>query len=146
MQKDVSGIFGKVVLEYQECMKKHTMGTGGGPGVPKKFATWETRDESYVLLYMQQDANLYLAVVHTWDKLYDFPFVPRKDPMPDNSMIDDPIDFEYSEEQEDDHNSNPVLRTPGPDEATTTPPSSGRRQSKLARKEKGIKFVLEKMS
>jgi hypothetical protein len=38
-QKDVSGIFGKVVLEYQECMKKYTMGTGGGPGAPKNFAT-----------------------------------------------------------------------------------------------------------
>ncbi len=46
MQKDVSGIFGKVTLEYQECMKKHTMGTGGGSGVPKNFATWETWDES----------------------------------------------------------------------------------------------------
>jgi hypothetical protein len=33
MQKDVSGIFGKVVLEHQECMKKYTMGTGGGPKV-----------------------------------------------------------------------------------------------------------------
>ncbi len=26
-QKDVSGIFGKVVLEYQVCMKKYTMET-----------------------------------------------------------------------------------------------------------------------
>jgi hypothetical protein len=59
------------------------MGTGGGPGVPENFATWETQDESYVLLYTQQDANLYLAVVHIWDKLYGFPFVPRRDPMPD---------------------------------------------------------------
>ncbi len=56
-------------------MKKYTLGTGGGPGVPKNFATWETRDESYASLYMQQDANLYLVVVHIWDKLYDFPFV-----------------------------------------------------------------------
>jgi hypothetical protein len=67
-QKDVSGIFGKVVLEYQECMKKYKMGTGGGPGAPKNFATCETQAESYMSLYMQQDANLYLAVVHIWDK------------------------------------------------------------------------------
>ncbi len=145
-QKDVSGIFGKVVLEYQECMKKYTMGTGGGPGAPKNFATWETRDESYVSLYTQQDANLYLAVVHIWDKLYGFPFVPRRDPMLDECMIDDPIDFEYEEEEEDDHNTNPMLRTTGPDEAATTPPSSGKSKSKSARKEKGIKSVLEKMS
>ncbi len=76
MQKDVSGIFGKVVLEYQECMKKYTMRTGGGPGAPKNFATWETWDESYVSLYTQQDAYLYLVVVHIWDKQYGFPFVP----------------------------------------------------------------------
>jgi len=61
-------------------------------------------------------------------------------------MIDDPIDFEYEEEEEDDCNSNPVHRTLGSDEATTTPPSSGKSQSKPARKEKGIKSVLEKMS
>jgi hypothetical protein len=34
-----SGIFGKVVLEYQVCMKKYTMGTGGGPGAPENFST-----------------------------------------------------------------------------------------------------------
>ena len=91
-QKDVSGIVWKVVLEYQECMKKYTMGTGGGHGVLKNVATWETWDESYVLLCRQQDANLYLVVVHIWDKLYGYPFVPRprRDLMPDNCMIDDP--------------------------------------------------------
>jgi hypothetical protein len=30
MQKEVSGIFGKVVLEYQVCMKKYMMRTGDG--------------------------------------------------------------------------------------------------------------------
>jgi hypothetical protein len=39
MQKEVNGIFGKVVLEYQECMKRYTMGTRGGPGAPQNFAT-----------------------------------------------------------------------------------------------------------
>jgi hypothetical protein len=79
-QKDVSGIFGKVVLEYQECIKNYTMGTGCGPGAPKNFATWETRDEN---------ANLYLVVVHIRDKLYGFPFVQRRDPMPALSLLAD---------------------------------------------------------
>jgi hypothetical protein len=39
-------------------MKKYTMGTGGGPGESKNFATWETWDERYILLYTLQDANL----------------------------------------------------------------------------------------
>jgi hypothetical protein len=47
-QKDVSGIFGKVVLEYQVCMKKYTMGTGGGPRAPEIFSTWQIWDETYV--------------------------------------------------------------------------------------------------
>ncbi len=126
-------------------MKKYTMGTGGGPGVPKNFAAWETWYESYVLLFTQQDANLYFAVVHIWDNLYGFPFVPRRDLMPDGCMIDDPVDFEYEEEEEDDCNSDPLLRKPLPGEATATPQSSGKIQSKLARKAKGIESVLEKM-
>ncbi len=39
-----------------------------------------------------------------------------------------------------------MLRTPGHEEAATTPPRSGKSHSKLARKEKGIESVLEKMS
>ncbi len=145
-QKDVSGILGKVALEYHECMKKYTMGTGGGSGAPKNFAMWETWDVNYISLYMQQDANSYLLAVHIWNKLYGFPFFPRRVPMPDDCMVDDPLDFEYGKEEEDDCNSNPVLKTPGSDEARTTPTSSGKSQSKLARKEKGIESVLEKMS
>ncbi len=41
-QKDASGTFGKVVLEYQERMKKYTMRAGVGSGVHGNFATWET--------------------------------------------------------------------------------------------------------
>jgi hypothetical protein len=66
--------------------------------------------------------------------------------MPDKCMTDDPVDFEYEEEEEDDRNSDPVLRIPLPGEATATPQSSGKIQSKLARTEKGIKSVLEKMN
>ena len=43
-------------------MKRYMLGTGGGPGVPNNFSTWETHDKSYVLL-MQQASGLYLAVV-----------------------------------------------------------------------------------
>ncbi len=71
--------------------------------------------------------------------------------MPGEFMIDDPVDFD-SEEEEDDGNNNPVLsRTPlagenDSNKATATPQSSGKIQSKLEIKEKGIKSVLEKMS
>jgi hypothetical protein len=65
-------------------------------------------------------------------------------------MIDDPVDFKY-DENEDDGNNNPVLRTPLPGEndsnqVAATPQSKGKNQSKLARKEKGIGSILEKMN
>jgi hypothetical protein len=101
MQIDISSIFGKVVLEYQVCIKKYTMGTGGGPGAPKNFATWQTRDESYVSQYTQCLSHLYLAVVHIWDKQFGFPFVLKMDPMPDDCMIDDIVEFGGGEENED---------------------------------------------
>ena len=42
-QKDINGIFGKVALEYQECMKRYTMGTGGGPGAPENIPIGKPR-------------------------------------------------------------------------------------------------------
>jgi len=134
-QKEVNGIFAKVVLEYQECMKRYTMGTGGGPGAPKNFLTWETRDESYVALYTQQASGSYLAVVHIWDKNYGFPLVSRRDPMPDHCMIDDTIDG-----ANEDSSPPEVLQTPLPGA------QSNQLQSRSLRKEKGVEYILEKMN
>jgi hypothetical protein len=47
-QHEVNGIFGKAVLEYQACMKKYTMGTGGGAGAPENFSTWQTDPRFYL--------------------------------------------------------------------------------------------------
>jgi hypothetical protein len=101
MQKGVNGTFGKVVLEYQECMKRYTLGTGGSPGAPENFSTWQTQGEGYMSQNTQQACNIYLVVVHIWDKQFEFPFVPKKDPMPDNCMIDDIVDFGDGEENAD---------------------------------------------
>ncbi len=69
------------------------MGTGGGSGAPENFSTWPTCDETHVSTYIQQNTNLYLAVVHIWDKQFGFPFVPKRDPMPVDCMIDTPAAF-----------------------------------------------------
>ena len=66
--------------------------------------------------YTQQASNLYLAVVHIWDKLYGFPFVPRRDPMPEDCTIDNIVDFECENEDDEDNTSNAVLRTSLPGE------------------------------
>jgi hypothetical protein len=152
VQKDVSGIFAKVVLEYQVCMKKYTMGTGDGPGAPENFSTWQTWDETYVSQYTQHLSHLYLTVVHIWDKQFGFPFVSKMDPMPDDCMIDDVIDFAGGEENQ--HNLTEEMQAAG----YTTPlptrnnlvrsisSTTSSTKSQSAQKEKGIENVLEKMS
>ena len=155
-QNEVNGIFGKVVLEYQACMKKYTMGTGGGAGAPENFSTWQTRDETHVSTYIQQATNLYLAVVHIWDKQFGFPFVPKRDPMPRDCMIDDSTfgveQADFDAEQNDDNYAG--MDTPP---RPTTPIPSGTRtnlaqsktpgsMSKSYQKEKGLQNVLEKMN
>jgi hypothetical protein len=82
-------------------MKKYMMGTGGGPRAPENFSTWKTWDETYVSQYTQHLSHLYLAVVHIWDKQFGFPFVPKRDPMSDDCMIDDIVEFPGGEENED---------------------------------------------
>jgi len=48
---------------------------------------------------------------------YGTPFVPRRDPMPEDCMIDDTVDFECENEEDDgDNTSHAILRTPLPHE------------------------------
>ncbi len=69
------------------------MVTGGSSGEPENFSTWRTQDKSYVFGNIKQTCNLYLAVVHIWDKHFGFPFVPKKDPMPGKCMIHNLVDY-----------------------------------------------------
>ena len=66
------------------------VGTGGGPGAEENFAAWEQRDETNVVTYgIQQDSLIYLSVVHIWDKMYSFPLVRPKGPLPSDCQIED---------------------------------------------------------
>ena len=80
-----------IIKEYNEMMAKYTKGTGGGPGADEDFATWEERDEYHCATYTSQPVNMYLSVVHIWDKLYDFPLhkMTAKGTLPVESAIDD---------------------------------------------------------
>ncbi len=52
------------------------MGTGGGSGLPENYVVWQERDETTITGYIPQiAADLYLTVVHMWDRMYDYPFV-----------------------------------------------------------------------
>ena len=92
--KDVTAIFSKVDKEYHAAMDKYTKGTGGGPGADENFAAWEQRDECCVVNYSNQPSNIYLSVVHMWDKDCGFPFVSVKDPLPLDCSIDDRLNFD----------------------------------------------------
>ena len=85
----MKGIFSKLESEYRAAMDQYTKGTGGGPGAPENFAAWKERDETNVIKYSQQASNIYLSVVHMWDKMFQFPFVRERSPMPEGCVIDD---------------------------------------------------------
>jgi hypothetical protein len=76
-QKKIIGIFAKIVLEYQECMKRYSMGTGGGPGAPEFFFTCETRDESYVSLHATGIQFISCSGSHLGQVVW-FPFCSKK--------------------------------------------------------------------
>ena len=97
---DVSSIFAKVLSEYNTAMEKYTKGTGGGSGSHAMFAVWdEARSEQHkqwkersvgwIAQYAGQMSMLYLGVVLMWDAEFGYIFHARKDPMPDDCMIDD---------------------------------------------------------
>jgi hypothetical protein len=97
---DVTAIFAKVLSEYNSAMEKYTKGTGGGSGSHAMFAVWdEARSEQHkkwkersvgwIARYAGQMASLYLGVVLMWDAQFGYIFHARKDPMPDDCMIDD---------------------------------------------------------
>ena len=69
-------------------------GTGGGLGADKNFAAWEQCDECCVVNYTNQPSNIYLSVIHMWDKDYCFPFVSVKDPLPLDCSINDRLNFD----------------------------------------------------
>ena len=86
--KDTAAIFTRLNKEYHVTIDKYTMGTGGGPGDDANFAAWQQQDECNVVRYTNQLSNIYLSVVHSWDKQFGFPFVSVKDNIPSECTID----------------------------------------------------------
>jgi hypothetical protein len=142
-------------------MDKYTMGTGGGPGDDANFAAWQQRDECNVVRYTNQPSNIYLSVVHSWDKAFGFPFVSVKDPLPTECAIDSSFDFSQDNFEEEDFNNNNLSfdemgadqpRTPRysvrrPQEQTNASASataSTRRAG--SRREKGVTRALDELS
>jgi hypothetical protein len=99
-QPEVRAIFVQVLTEYNAAMEKYTKGTGGGSGTRALFAVWDEaqteqhkkwkeRPVGWIAQYAGQMVMLYLGVVLMWDAKYGYIFTSRKEPMPDDCMIDD---------------------------------------------------------
>jgi hypothetical protein len=150
--KETTAIFNKLDQEYHKTMDKYTMGTGGGPGDDANFAAWQQRDECNVVRYTNQPAHIYLSVVHSWDKLFGFPFVSFKDPLPMECAIDSSFDMSGIGDDFDDNNiiggdsvsgTNQEATYRTPRQATT---GASRTSSRSSRREKGIANALEELS
>jgi hypothetical protein len=91
--KEVQAIFKLVAKEYQVMMDKYMMGTGGGDGDEANFSNWWERDDTRTVTYINgQNSNLYLSLIYMWDKMFNFVFVEKKDPLPAHMGIGDIYD------------------------------------------------------
>ncbi len=141
-EKETTAIFHKLDKEYHATMDKYTMGTGGGPGDDANFAAWQQRDECNVVRYTNQPSNIYLSVVHSWDKQFGFPLVSVKDPLPMECAIDSSFDLSGIGDESDDNNfAGASYRTPRQPTA-----GASRASSRSSRREKGITSTLEELS
>ena len=79
--KEVQGVFQQAAKEYQSMMDKNMMGMGGGDGDDANF--------SHTTYINGLNSNLYLSLMYMWDKLYNFVFVEKRDPLPGHMGIGD---------------------------------------------------------
>ena len=158
-------MFNKLDKEYHATMDKYTMGTDGRPGDDANFAAWQQWDECHAVCYTTQLSNIYLSLVHTWDKQFGYPFVSLKDPLPNECAIDSIFDISSGVGGDDfdddiggdDINYSGITRTPptsssdgtmqhsmaSTSASTTLSTFNSRRPS---RREKGITKALEELS
>ncbi len=88
--KEVQGVFQQAAKEYQAMMDLYMMGTGEGDGDEANFSNWWERGDTHTATYLHgQNSNLYLFLMYMWDKLYNFVFVAKKDPLPGHMGIGD---------------------------------------------------------
>jgi hypothetical protein len=92
------GVFQQAAKEYQAMMDPYMMGTGGGDGDEANFSNWWEHDDTCTGTYLHgRNSKLYFSLMYMWDKLYNFVFVARKDPLPGHMAIGD---IYYGDEEE----------------------------------------------
>jgi hypothetical protein len=105
--KKVQGVFQKAAKEYQAMMNLYMMGTGGGDGDEANFSNWWEHDDTCTATNLhRQNSNLCLSLMYMWDKLYNFVFVAKEDPLPGHMAIGDIYngdeeELSFNEEGED---------------------------------------------
>jgi len=149
--KDTTAIFTKIDKEYHLTMDKYTMGTGGGPGDDANFAAWQQRDECNVVRYSNQLSNIYLSVVHSWDKQFGFPFVSVKDVLPTECAIDSSFEFSQHDFEDDDgsfdgHQTTPRHSMSRQQQSNTSELTTSSISREASRREKGVTKALEELS
>ena len=89
-KKDITGILTSSLSAYKMMMVKYTKDTGGGDGDSVACAVWQNRDEIGTVTYAPRaKLNVYLTIVHIWDKQYSFPLVVAKGDVPEGMGVDD---------------------------------------------------------
>ena len=83
-------VLGSTISAYNTVMSDYTKNTGGGDGDDAAITIWQEREETDILNYDRKlKNNVYLTIVHMYNKMYDYPLVVVKDSIPTEFQIDD---------------------------------------------------------
>ena len=87
-KEHIQSMIGIILVEYNASIQLYTKGTGGGPGDEANDVVWQDKDPANVCRYLEQANQLYLTIIHIWDKDRGYTFIVSKDPMPDSCQIE----------------------------------------------------------
>ena len=67
-KEHIQSMIGIILVDYNSRMQLYTKVTGGVPGDEANYVVWKYRDPYHVCRYSEQSNQLYLSIVHIWDK------------------------------------------------------------------------------
>ena len=90
--KDIVHILHSTLKTYKKVMLGYMKDTGGGPGEDEGFVSGKNRDsEMFSNAHVLGQNNIYLTIVHMWDKSVGFVITEVKDPIPSDFTIDETV-------------------------------------------------------
>lgn len=87
---EMPGMLKTALHSLDGIMKNFKMDTGGGSGNEATVACWQDREPHEIVTYINHiESNIYLTILHMWDKMYGFPLSAKSGQVPPGVGVDD---------------------------------------------------------